>query len=53
MARVSAGGAVGLASRGSAEARGWTIILVGVVASWLGWEVVGCKSFRAGVGCEV
>lgn len=25
MARVSAGGAVGLASRGSAEARGWTI----------------------------
>lgn len=51
MARVSAGGAVGLASRGSAEARGWTIWLV--VASWLGWEVVGCKSFRAGVGCEV
>lgn len=39
MARVSAGGAVGLASRGSAEARGWTIWLV--VASWLGWEVVG------------
>lgn len=24
-----------------------------VVASWLGWKVVGCKSFRAGVGCEV
>lgn len=51
VARVSAGGAVGLASRGSAEARGWTIWLV--VASWLGWEVVGCKSFRAGVGSEV
>lgn len=22
-------------------------------ASWLGWEVVGCKSFSAGVGSEV
>ena len=51
VARDSAGGAVGLASRGSAEARGWTIWLV--VASWLGWEVVGCKSFRVGVACEV
>lgn len=40
MARVSAGGAVGLANRGSAEARGWTILvgggfMVGMGGCWV------------------